>query len=148
MTGPLYLPNTAGVQLSIGSLALSNQTSSFARESNGLGIRSYDKIVLLPGSGFSSNNSNSSGSVGINTVSPTVALDVVGQIKTSSSLVINASTYTDSYISLSNSSGQGDLAVATYAGQFSGFANAGDEVLRNMNTTKRLHMQVGIDGNK
>ena len=81
-------------------LADSNDSSnapafSFMGDSNtGMWQPADDTLGFVTG-GFDRVRIDSSGRVGIGLSNPSTALDVVGQIKTSSGLIINGSTYTD-----------------------------------------------------
>ena len=77
MNAPLYLPDTGQqIMLSLGNPNSNTHHVTFMRSNNGLQLRAYDRICLLPGSAFSSNNATSEGFVGINTGAPFAPLHV------------------------------------------------------------------------
>jgi len=74
-----------------GGADTANHISSFMRQNNGLSIRSYDRICLLPGVGSSTTNIGS-GYVGINTSNPLYNLDITGTLRVTGNSHINGAT--------------------------------------------------------
>lgn len=66
---------------------------------------------------------STSNNVGIRTATPTVPLDVVGQIRTTSGLIINSSTYTDANLNATSNTAYGAASAATFGSNAAVFSS-------------------------